>query len=117
MKIFFILLMVFTLPFIGMSQITTESCDFVIPSMFVTKTDEDGVRRAVLRIEFPCVTEYVSIQIYNRWGKVVLEKDDFIDGTVFELDGTTLKNQNYVYELNVKREGEEIVHTGIVAKH
>lgn len=103
-------------PFLGMSQITAEGCDFTVPNLFVAETDEDGENRDVLRIEFPCHTSYVAVKIYNRWGKVVLENDDFIDGTLFELDGTELDAQNYVYELTVKRDGESTVHSGMVAK-
>ena len=114
MKIFISIF--FCLYFTTISISQTEDCIVHIPSLFVTEEDQFGETYTVWIIELSCPAEKASIQLYNRFGKKLIEKDEFNVQDVFKIDGTEIKSQSLFYSLTVQINGEEKVYNGVIIR-
>ncbi len=112
MKIIFLSLVIICSATFGLSQ--TEDCAILLPSVFVTDEDEFGAERKVLTIELPCPVEKITVQLLNRWGKTLIEKEELnVEGHI-KLDGTNLKPQTLICSVVVKINNEEQKYYGNV---
>lgn len=112
MKIIFLSLVMLCVATFGISQ--TEDCGIVLPSMFVTEEDESGEERKLFIVELPCPAEKITVQLIDRWGKMVAEKEELeIEGSV-QLDGTDLKPQTLFISVVVTINGQDQKYNGMV---
>ena len=93
-----------------------KDCDIILPSSFVISENEFGETNALWRIEIPCEAEKVVVQLINRWGKIIVETEDFNVSKLLEVDGTHIKPQVLFYRVSLQIGSELIEYQGNVKR-
>jgi hypothetical protein len=93
-----------------------KDCDIILPSSFVILENEFEETNALWRIEIPCEAEKVVVQLINRWGKIIVETEDFNVNNLLEVDGTHIKPQVLFYKVSLEIDGELIEYQGNVKR-
>lgn len=93
-----------------------QDCGIIAPNLFDTVEDEYGATKVIWTIELPCKAEKISVQLFNRWGETLIEKEEWDIEENLEVDGTEIKSQMLFYKISLHLKGEEIEYQGSVKR-
>lgn len=97
---------------LGLSQ--NSDCNLVVPTIFEKEKDEFSNTQTVWRLNFTCTPEKIHVQLINRFGKTVVEKEAFAIEEELVIDGTGIKPQTLFYSIEIIHNGEKENHKGTV---